>query len=273
MERKQAFRIGELSRLYNISLDSIRYYEEAGLLKPIRDPNNNYRLYTLEDIRTVTTIRELLALGFSIAEIKHFEENKTVSNTMTMLEKELNIINESLVKLYQTKESIQTRLDSIKESLQNPSLGKIQVLNLPDRPCIMISYCNIPDDYVTLSAMTYSKTHDQSIDTIGACTCFTLDLENSNPESDYYRTYNVFFYSRHPNYKSNYTLPAGKYLSLTYQGHPKLTKQYMPSLFSYAKEHNYKITGMPIEFGHIDTYESRLQDEFVQEIQIPVEKA
>ena len=33
---KQYFKIGEISKLYKIGVDSIRYYEEIGLIQPER---------------------------------------------------------------------------------------------------------------------------------------------------------------------------------------------------------------------------------------------
>ena len=60
MKEKTTFRIGELAKLFDIGVDSIRYYEEVGILRPKRDPINNYRLYTIEDVRKLTMIRELL---------------------------------------------------------------------------------------------------------------------------------------------------------------------------------------------------------------------
>ena len=42
-----------------VSSRNIRYYEQAGLLHPDRDPENDYRIYTEEDIRTLKLIRTL----------------------------------------------------------------------------------------------------------------------------------------------------------------------------------------------------------------------
>ena len=75
MKRKKTFNIGELSRLFNVSTDSIRYYEKIGILNPLRNQENNYRVYTLSDIRQLTMIRELLGLDFSTERIKEFDKN------------------------------------------------------------------------------------------------------------------------------------------------------------------------------------------------------
>ena len=91
MKRKKTFNIGELSRLFNVSTDSIRYYEKIGILNPLRNQENNYRVYTLSDIRQLTMIRELLGLDFSTERIKEFDKNQNVETTKTLLT-ELSLI-------------------------------------------------------------------------------------------------------------------------------------------------------------------------------------
>ncbi|WP_067829091.1 MerR family transcriptional regulator [Actinomadura kijaniata] len=61
-------RIGELSRLTGVSVRSLRYYEEQGLLRPLRRPSG-YREYREEDAATVRGIRLMLAAGLNTATI------------------------------------------------------------------------------------------------------------------------------------------------------------------------------------------------------------
>ena len=46
---KNFFKIGEISKLYGIGVDSIRYYEEIGIIKPQRS-ESGYRYYSIHDI-------------------------------------------------------------------------------------------------------------------------------------------------------------------------------------------------------------------------------
>ena len=71
-EETEYYKIGEVSELFHIGVDSIRYYEKVGLLHPVRSAENHYRLYSLFDIRTFNTIRVVLYLGFSTEEIVGF---------------------------------------------------------------------------------------------------------------------------------------------------------------------------------------------------------
>lgn len=50
---KKYYKINEIAKLYNIKTDSLRYYEEVGLICPLRS-KSNYRLYTLNDIYILT---------------------------------------------------------------------------------------------------------------------------------------------------------------------------------------------------------------------------
>jgi DNA-binding transcriptional MerR regulator len=61
-------RIGDLARETGVSRRLLRYYEEQGLLRPVRS-TNGYREYAEADIATVNHIRALLAAGLSTAVI------------------------------------------------------------------------------------------------------------------------------------------------------------------------------------------------------------
>jgi DNA-binding transcriptional MerR regulator len=59
-------RIGELSRRTGASLRALRYYEERGLLAPLRR-GNGYREYDERAPATVARIRVMLSAGLSTA--------------------------------------------------------------------------------------------------------------------------------------------------------------------------------------------------------------
>ena len=62
--------IGTLSKRTECKVETIRYYEKAGLFPvPTRSPGG-YRRYASTDLRRLTFIRRGRALGFSIAEVR-----------------------------------------------------------------------------------------------------------------------------------------------------------------------------------------------------------
>jgi two-component system chemotaxis response regulator CheY len=63
--------IGKLSKSVNISADTLRYYDEIGLLKPAhRDADSGYRYYTMGQAKALGRILEFKEFGFSLDEIK-----------------------------------------------------------------------------------------------------------------------------------------------------------------------------------------------------------
>lgn len=64
------FRIGEFSKLTQVTVRMLRYYDEMGLLKPAEtDPWTGYRMYSVEQIPVLNKIVYLRDSGFNVAEI------------------------------------------------------------------------------------------------------------------------------------------------------------------------------------------------------------
>lgn len=59
-------RTGEVARLLNLTLDTVRNWERNGLLSVARDPGNGYRGYSQADIDRLRVIRMLLRSGYSL---------------------------------------------------------------------------------------------------------------------------------------------------------------------------------------------------------------
>jgi DNA-binding transcriptional MerR regulator len=64
-------KIGNFARICQVSVTTLRYYDEAGLLKPAHVDNwTGYRHYDLDQIRALNRILALKDLGLSIDQIK-----------------------------------------------------------------------------------------------------------------------------------------------------------------------------------------------------------
>ena len=83
---KDRFRIGELARLFRISPDLVRHYEELGLVSPIELGMNGYRLYSFEDALKLNYVRGLRELGLGLEEIGDFVERRNMAGQRLMLE-------------------------------------------------------------------------------------------------------------------------------------------------------------------------------------------
>ncbi len=62
-------RIGELARATGVDIETIRYYEKAGLLPPPARTPNGYRLYGRPQLERLAFVRHCRALDMPLAEI------------------------------------------------------------------------------------------------------------------------------------------------------------------------------------------------------------
>ena len=69
-------KIYQVEELVGITKKNIRFYEDKGLLNPDRNPENDYREYSLEDVRLLEKIKLLRKLSVPIEEIKLLETGK-----------------------------------------------------------------------------------------------------------------------------------------------------------------------------------------------------
>ena len=113
-------RIGELARRTGVSVRSLRYYEEQGLLRPERRPSG-YREYGDEDAVTVRGIRLMLAAGLNTATIGELlpcmaGDGETLTPSCSGMLPDLHREHERLSDAVSDLLAVRERLESLMES-------------------------------------------------------------------------------------------------------------------------------------------------------------
>ncbi|MGW0785247.1 MerR family transcriptional regulator [Streptomyces sp. NPDC002913] len=70
----QHMQIGEVARRTELSLRTIRHYEESGLVVPSARSRGGFRLYTEGDVARLMVIRRMKPLGFTLDEMRDLLE-------------------------------------------------------------------------------------------------------------------------------------------------------------------------------------------------------
>jgi MerR family copper efflux transcriptional regulator len=65
-EASPAMHIGEVAARTELSLRSLRHWDEVGLVKPSRRTDGGFRLYTETDVEKILLIRRMKPLGFTL---------------------------------------------------------------------------------------------------------------------------------------------------------------------------------------------------------------
>lgn len=67
MDMPKLFSIGDVAKLFHISVSSLRHYEAMGLLTPEQiDPDSGYRYYSTRQFEVLNTIRYLRSRSSSV---------------------------------------------------------------------------------------------------------------------------------------------------------------------------------------------------------------
>ncbi|MDQ0272639.1 MerR family transcriptional regulator [Cytobacillus purgationiresistens] len=104
------FSIGKLSRKTNLSVRTLRYYDEIDLLKPAKVADTGYRYYGVDEIKKLQHITALKELGFTLTSIKEIlssEEEGKESRWRGYLEFELGAVAEQQRKLAEMERLLQ----------------------------------------------------------------------------------------------------------------------------------------------------------------------
>jgi DNA-binding transcriptional MerR regulator len=71
--------IGSLAKRAKVNLQTLRFYEQCGLLVPVRRATSGYRLYNEESLKRLRFIRHAQVFGFSLKEIGNLLKLKVLS--------------------------------------------------------------------------------------------------------------------------------------------------------------------------------------------------
>ncbi|MEE0772365.1 MAG: MerR family transcriptional regulator [Anaerovoracaceae bacterium] len=155
------YSIGEVAEMCSVSIKTLRYYDQIGLVIPeFRNEESKYRYYSKKQMIKLFIIRQLRKLGFSVKEIKCLLENLNVEEMEDAINNRLEAIDKEIKELEMKKatgENLRERLkiggdilsradgifsDTYMETMENITLEKIPEGVLFYVREIMKNYCN-----------------------------------------------------------------------------------------------------------------------------------
>ena len=149
MSKKTRLKIGEFSQLMQVTVKTLRHYEQKGLLLPDEvDEWTGYRYYSIDQMQKLQAIRDLQRLGFSLDEIKDlFEDNSHIPSIRQLTEK----INETKTQLKQLITRRNRLLDWRNTRKEMKTMDKFSIQSLPE--IIVASHREVLPDYAAIGSM------------------------------------------------------------------------------------------------------------------------
>ena len=123
-------KIGELEARSGASRHTLRYYEQIGLISPLRQ-TNNYRVYTTQTLQDLDFIQRAQSMGFSLGEIGEIldaQRNKLIdcAEGAKLIERKMAEIKQKIASL----QSIYQYLDQERANLEASAAKQLELQQL-----------------------------------------------------------------------------------------------------------------------------------------------
>ncbi len=272
MENKELFQIGEVSRLFHISVSILRHYDKIGLVKPeYTDPDTGYRYYSTRQFECLNTIRYLRALDMPLEKISLFLQNRDVDKIRELLEQQQEAVRQRQRELDLIERKIGNRLQQLSDALSS-QLDVIRLVKKPPRRLAAIKKQLTPNTYLDLeqSIRELEQTEESSITFLGKV---GVGISRENLLNGRFKPYDIVFILLDEEDQfsgSAISLPEETCLTIRFQGGHRQSEASYETLMDRIREQRYEITGFSKEITMIDYGLTNDVSKFVTEIQIPV---
>jgi len=134
---KHFFSVHEFSEISGVEASTLRYWDDIGLFSPIkRDPENNYRYYSLEQLLALNFVCTLRDLDFPLKTIAELRSDRAPENLLTLLEKQERQLDMELRNLRLRSSIIHARQELIRLGLRAEE-NSISVIKREERALIL----------------------------------------------------------------------------------------------------------------------------------------
>ncbi len=138
------YKIGELSKILDVSNETIRNYEEKGLITSIREKNNNYRLYSTWDVFTLVDANIYRKFNFSIQETINSLNAESYSESCSLLNKKISELEEEIYKKQLLLEWMKWWTANMESCMLN--INNVQLKKMPEMYFKQVGTKNSGDD-------------------------------------------------------------------------------------------------------------------------------
>ncbi|WP_207695175.1 hypothetical protein DOK67_0001292 [Enterococcus sp. DIV0212c] len=127
----------EAAEMFDLTTDTVRYYERVGVIPPIKRDKNGYRVYTTRDLNWIYLAKSLRQAGVSIESLIEFATLSQLGGNVEdaqkqILHDQLQEITDKLEKMTQTRDLLQYKIDTYDEHIAKFKSGEVTSDNVEE---------------------------------------------------------------------------------------------------------------------------------------------
>jgi DNA-binding transcriptional MerR regulator len=267
-------KIGDFARLSQVSVVTLRYYDEMDLLKPVKiDQFTGYRFYSADQLPRLNRILALKDLGFSLEQIKlMLADGLSVDQLRSMLTLQKSEVEKRLSDEQDRLSRIESRLRQIEMENKMPNydiLIKTVPAMLVAARCVTIpTNDQVPQYLGPAYKETYDYVRKEGAKDTGPCFALWHSPADVYENEDAEAVVPIDRQLKGTDRVKVYELPSTQVASVVHQGDFEDFTQGHEALLEWIDSNGYKIVG-----PYREIYIKHEKSDSTTEIQFPVEKA
>ena len=269
--------IGEVAKLSNLSIQTLRYYDRIDLFKPIEvDPNSKYRYYQNTQLYYLDIIKSLKYLGLSLEDVKSVLK-LTPEELVKYLADQEKRIEQEFQRLLETKEVLQRKKEQIQAFVVDSTKMTVSIKDILEQKIVKIKTSNIKvDDIPNREYGRISKVLEDIGSVFDALYGGAYDLKRYESMSDIH--YKYLFTHTVTDKKMNIPvedveisfLPAGKYVSITFVLKDDAYEVCYNKLMDYLDQYQLNVVPIVYDVWMPTNFSASKEDEFIVELKIQI---
>lgn len=133
MVQNKLYKIGEVSKLCNVPIKTLRYYDEISLLKPVQiDKFNGYRYYSCDQFVAILTIKHFKKAGFSLKEIKRLLGRENLDYNMNKIKQKCIELDDKINDLLRIKKQLKFFISDENKALNEKCALTYEIKYIPE---------------------------------------------------------------------------------------------------------------------------------------------
>ena len=266
------FSVGELSKLTNVPIQTLRYYDKMGLLKPAYiNKQNNYRYYSINQFIKIDLLKQCKLIGLSLKEIEELLKDEITSDSMIkIIDKQRKVLDEKIKEMESIKAYINFLEGRIEES-KKVSENEIFIKENNER--VVRKYnCEIKnqkDLELNLRRVLLDAEKDNCIMNYEIVFEAPLELIKKENRTEYTA---IMLYNNEKLEKNtrNVILPRGKYLTMYYDDRNENSFKYYKKMLDYIEANNIETIGCFNEFSILSRINSKEVEKSIVQLEIQI---
>lgn len=129
--------IKQAADMFELTVDTLRYYERVGVIPPVHRTNSGYRDYATNDLNWIYLVKNLRKAGLSIESLIEFstlaqlrEKENVEEAQKRVLGDQLQQIETKIAEMNEVRDLLKYKIDTYDEHLTRFKAGKVDPDNI-----------------------------------------------------------------------------------------------------------------------------------------------